>query len=60
MQEKASPSPGDGADTEGGNGRRARGHCILTRNQRAAWEHTGAVLAEGGAGSAGEHGAELY
>lgn len=29
MQEKASQSPWDGGDTEGGNGRRATGHCIF-------------------------------
>lgn len=29
-------------------------------HQRGAWEYTGTVLAAGGTGSAGEHGAELY
>lgn len=59
MQEKASQSPWDGGDTEGGNGRRAMGHCILIHIS-GVYGNTDTVLAEGGMGSAGKHNAELY
>lgn len=59
MQEKASQSPSDEGDTEGGNGRRAMGRCTLIMHHKDAWEHTGSALAERGTASA-EHGAELY